>query len=365
MIISPFMELDDERRKRDQAMMQSLGNFGSSLASVPLTYQNLLNEQQDRARKIDKDKQELLSKKDQERRETESHNQNMETGAFNLQHNKDEAAGKDKKQLIHNFVASSLADKPDSSVNEVMEKAFADPSLSELGNSDDVKAEIASQLEAKRKTTFGEGVKQQDADTRKKLADAKARRMAAAKLPKPPPKIALKYADELADADIKYQQIVGLQKYKEQGNIDSGPLSGAIQWLRQMSHTQNPQEAVLNAEFKTLLNKELHELSGATVTDNEYKRLSQMLPSQFDDEDVWEAIAQISKEAFEREYNTKLSTFQKVGYDTGGLTPLGEPKKSETSQGSASDITHQVMDSNPNWTLEQVKAEVKARMKRK
>lgn len=382
-MISPLLDLEDERRKRQQALMSKIGDLSFSLADAPLTYQSLMHEQEDRTRKIAKDREDMQFKRDEERRAQESHDQNMEEGKgqieqgkenlektkFDLKSGQTKMDDAEKSKTIHDMVASKIAEKPDADEAAILGDAINDPDWKELPNPDALEAEIASQMEAKRKTGFDEGLKTKNMDIRQQDANTRATRAqqrgksAVARLKTPNPKLfPPQTLTTLSDLQTKIQNLGEVQRYKDQNNIDTGPLAGTITKLRQLSHTMSPQQAVMNSEAQTVLSEELHRLSGATVTPQEYSRLAQMLPSKWDDEDVYEALTDLGMDMASREYNNLYDHFSQAGYSAGGLKKVTKEGQKESPVGDVSGITKQVISEHPDWSRQQLKAEIKARL---
>ena len=354
-MISPFLELDKERRERDAMLMNKLSQFGGSMVQAPLTFQNLFQEQEDRQRKIASDAEELGRKRAEEGREverakrdadkftqdTEGHKQKMEKGTFEL--------GKEKEEFTESKISKNVSDlvsgmiQQGASDQEIIERSFGHPEMEEVTDQSVIEGEIGRQ---RQKLAEGESklglkgreldIKQQMADARKKDAETRATRsVAKAKAVRPPrPRLLGEAATKrLEDLEIRLDDFARMRSFMDADSMGLAP--GLIEMVKRRVKLDTPKEALFSTEVNKSMNEELHRLGGATLTDNEFARISRALPSTYDSADVFEALVEASEAKLLNDYNKIIKTQGMAGRDVSGFVPKkteGQTNQEENSK---------------------------------
>ncbi len=354
-MISPFLTLDEERRKRDAALLEKLGSFGGSMVKAPLSFQTLYQEQEDRQRKIAADAEELSRKRAQETRDTETHEQGKEThkqrmekGTFDLGKEKAEASEKKVSKNISDLVSGML--EQGASDQEIIERSFGHPELEEVTDQSAIEGEIGRQRAAMAEREGKLGLKSRELDIKQQMADARAKdadtrreaakaRIAASRAARPKPQRLLGEAatKRLEDLDIRLDDLARIKDYKTA--VDTGLGEGMLLTLKRYVHMDSPKEALFNTENQRYINEELHRLGGATLTDSEYRRISKAMPKVFDEADVFEALVDASERKLMQDYNTIVNTQKMAGRNTEGFAPKQTAvEKTQDKSAQAADI---------------------------
>jgi hypothetical protein len=367
MPISPFLELDEERRKRDQAFQQQLSNVGSSLVSAPLTYDKLMKDAEDRKLKLDRDRVKL--QQDREEHELNQttgklRNEETELGLTNTKQgmtiaSEDEkrraakAAREKKDTAINAAVGAGLSDAmqfegTDQALpeEEIRRRASAlavdNPDLQDV-NPDELNAAMYEAL-AKRKQQGLENdlkkqaldIRKQDANTRQNRALNRLRNASVKDKDLPVPilnKIITIRQDRAAVAEI-------MERKKK---VDTGIVSQLGASVRRMLKVPEQDRAVFDQQIQGLLNQVIKNESGATVTSQELSRQLAAFPDRWNDDDIFDATLDAYAQALEdketatldfmgsmRNYSRAVDDIQ-VGKKPTPAEQRAEPKETKTS----------------------------------
>lgn len=318
MPISPFLELDEERKKRDQLFQQKLGNVGSSLVSSPLTFQKLMQDSEDRRLKLDADRAKLMQDK-------EAHELDQTTGK---QKNEIDAKKQNRTEMdkaVESQVGSGLSRQKGNgfelddatSDRSIMNEAVDNPAMEDVSPQELEAALLeARNKKAKEKADFdlrkgALDIRQQDANTRSSRQASRAKGIKDGLL-KPTRAIGVGETKSLLGKESTIDNLSKMLKYREQENIDTGPVAGLVMTLRNKLRMENPKQAMLMRGTQDAINEHLRTTSGLTVTPQEFERVAKIMPATYDEEEIYDLIMQMVLERSINDYNNEVSLYQKI-----------------------------------------------------
>lgn len=320
MPFSPFLQLDEERQKRDALMRQSLSNVGSSLVSAPLTYDKLMKDAEDRKLKLESDRVKMQQAKEEHELSQDSgklHNEatelgmkNTELGMKDTQQDMDTKAENNKVKKINSgiqaVVGSGLGRNLDDKA--IIQESFNNPDLGELTDQSYVEAEIGKQRDKAKQDQIDTDLKQQALDIKKGDADTRK----------------LKATQRLKNAGVKYKdlpvavtnQLITINQDKaalakimqDSKSIDTGIISGIEATLRKAVKMPEKDRAIFDMDIQRLLNQVIKNQSGATVTANELARNLSAFPDKWTEKEIFDAAIEAMAASLEDKENATLHT---------------------------------------------------------
>lgn len=305
--ISPFLELDEERRKRDQLLQQQVSNVGSSLVAAPLTYEKLMKDAEDRRLKLEADRIKL-------KQTAETHESNLQNDTVNRDNvgqDNTREDGKIKEEKFHNAaksvavagVGENLSDQ------DILMKTEGHPDLKGAGDRwQDVQAEITNARNQAEKDKNLLALKKMDAETRLKRANAVGRaKSSSVKIEKLP----VGMRDQLVK--IKQGQNVVAEIANKKRAVDTGLVNTFVATVKQMLKMPEQDRAVFDQEIQRLFNQIVKDQSGATVTAQEMSRQLQAFPDKWNEDGIFNAALEA--------YAQDLEDKEQVLMDTLGSEP--------------------------------------------
>lgn len=316
MPISPFLELDEERRKRDQMFSQRLGNVGSSLVAAPLTYDKLMKDAEDRKTKLESDRIKLQQAKEEHELNQESGKLGMEATELGMSNTKQNMATEDEtnrvkklnpavKAVVGAGLGRNLTDQ------NIIKESFDNPDLGELTDQSYVEAEIKSQRDAAAQQKLDNDLKQQAIDVRKKDSETREKKLNKIK------NAGIKYKDLPVAAQNKLEVIrqdrEGLANLmSKRGSIDTGLVSTLMSTLRRWTKSPEKDRAVYDQEAQRIFNRIVKNQSGATVTAQEMTRQMNAFPDTWTEEEVYDAMLIGMADALENSEDVILDMYSSM-----------------------------------------------------
>jgi hypothetical protein len=326
MPISPIMALDEERKKREEQYRNQMSQVASSFVQSPLTFQKLLEDQEDRKNRLEQAKIKL-------QQDSEAHTANLDTKAANRDYmaaqaanldtdNKRIQSGIDQKRqqaAIESVVDAELKNNADDQT--ILQRSFDHPDLGDVTDQSYVEQVIKQRRDAAAKQEFEQGaktkgldIKQQDADTKAAaLAARKAARTEAAKnkLGKmAPTRLPAHFAKELTEIRKTRSSVAGIIERKKK--VDTGLVSTFGAKVRGWAKLPEKDRHVFDQEVQRLFNQIVKNQSGATVTAQEMTRQLAAFPDRWTDDEIFDAALDALAEELQEEETAILDAYQAI-----------------------------------------------------
>jgi hypothetical protein len=107
-----------------------------------------------------------------------------------------------------------------------------------------------------------------------------------------------------------------LGRMKTEGDIDTGPIANAIDWVRSKAGIGDPKRVEFKAMVGTQIADYIKSISGATVSESERASLLENVPTASDNDDAFMAKLATVKRMIDNKLNTKKRAFAVTGRPT-------------------------------------------------
>lgn len=107
-----------------------------------------------------------------------------------------------------------------------------------------------------------------------------------------------------------------LGRMKTEGDIDTGPIANAIDWLRSKAGVGDPKRVEFKAMVGTQIAEYIKSISGATVSESERASLLENVPTANDNDDAFMAKLATVKRMIDNKLATKRRAFAATGRQT-------------------------------------------------
>lgn len=350
---SPFLSLDELRIARNKDLEEDMDAVRQQIVQAPLTVDRYMKTEEERKRKFAAEDQKVaFDKEDQE----------MQRTKFG-QDTEDREIARAREALTKHVAGGLLGDGPDTTPEMeddlIVRTARESPALGAIADDQEVRGEIAKQRQALLDSQANRDYKKLMATAsltnslqgparvknQQRALDLRAEKQKFDEFMALNRNLPAKSAEVFRKENETLGKIISLRENLAANNVQPGIMTGVESQIRKFVHMERTDQAAVRHEVDMLFKAMANDTGGLSLTASEQAIVRQLLPTMYDQGEIWEVILQSLEKASKRriaEEKRLLSAqpgFQYVqGWEDGEMPAFQAPGDDEQPEQPSSSV---------------------------